>query len=199
MCRRWKARFIFSVIVRAQHTRRGRLDWLPSLTPRKRSCPFSLELVSQSVHRTCVRAVPTPPRVARLRRCARVWTRLSCPSSRGDRTRGGLTTSARLEAGMRARCAPGVIHHVLYHGGPRLRRRRRCARVGGRWGVAGEAAARAAASAFEHLAARPYAGTATQNANSKWSKVDVVALRRRRLRARRRPACSSRSAVCTGT
>ena len=83
--RRWKARFIFSVIVRAQHTRRGRLDWLPSLTPRKRSCPFSLELVSQSVHRTCVRAVPTPPRVARLRRCARVWTRLSCPSSRGDR------------------------------------------------------------------------------------------------------------------
>ena len=103
VCRRWKARFIFSVIVRAQHTRRGRLDWLPSLTPRKRSCPFSLELVSQSVHRTCVRAVPTPPRVARLRRCARVWTRLSCPSSRCDRTRGGLTRSARLEAGMRAR------------------------------------------------------------------------------------------------
>ena len=44
--------------------------------------------------------------------------------------------------------------------GPRLRRRRRCARVGGRWGVAGEAAARAAATAFENLAARPYAGTA---------------------------------------
>ena len=69
---------------------------------------------------------------------------------------------------MRARCAPGVIHHEYYTmEGPRLRRRRRCARVGGRWGVAGEAAARAAASAFEHIAARAVQGALlTQNENT---------------------------------
>ena len=159
------ARLIFSVIVRAQHTRRGWLDWLPSLTPRKRSCPCPLELVSQSVHRTCVRAVPTPPRVARLRRCARVWTRLSCPSSRGSRPHSWQPHNVGAAGGWHARAVRAWRYFITSNTmeGPRLRRRRRCARVGGRWGVAGEAAARGAASAFEHLAARRYRGHCTNS------------------------------------
>ena len=50
-----------------------------------------------------------------------------------------------------------------------MRRRRRCARVGGRWGAAGEAAARGAASAADHLFV-----PRRENAATKHSKFKMV-------------------------
>ena len=52
---------------------------------------------------------------------------------------------------------------------PRLRRRRRCARVGGRWGAAGEAAARGAASRL-HGVRRGSARKATKHSKFKMAK-----------------------------
>eukprot|EP00964_Phaeocystis_antarctica_P027874 scaffold15719_cov63-Phaeocystis_antarctica.AAC.3 len=66
--------------------------------------------------------------------------------------------------------------------------------LGGGGGRAARLPARAAANGFDHLA-RPQQyvpSLLTQKQIQKWSKVDVAALRRRRLRARRRLACSSR-------
>ena len=88
---------------------------------------------------------------------------------------------------------------VLHHGGAAIAP---AATLCACWGaVGGGRRGRGARSCHRFRAPRGAAvrGHCTQNANSKWSKVDVVALRRRRLRARRRLACSSRWAVCTAT
>ena len=118
-----------------------------------------------------------------------------------------LTASARLEAGMRARCAPGVIHGVhrrviAMHTmeAPTIAA---AATLSACWGAVGGGrrgrGARSCQRCRPPLRAHGAKTLPLNTANSKWSKVDVVALRRRRLRARRRLACSSRWAVCTAT
>ena len=140
-----KSAIDFYVIVGAQRGR-GRLDGFQALsTPGKRALAFfPLELVSQSVHRACVRAAH-----ARLRRCARVGrVALVLPHE--------ATAPWRSHGGGAAGLACGACIHTME--APRLRRRRRCARVRGRRGAASDVAARGAAAVWTSSAAPRFGG-----------------------------------------
>ena len=73
---------------------------------------MALELVSLSVHRAYVRA--TQLIVTLTIDSASFCTRVALVHAHGDSNRGRLTASAQLEAGVRARCGPGVIQCSSY-------------------------------------------------------------------------------------